>query len=82
MKAKLVRIGNSRGVRLPKALIDEAGLTEDLDLSVEGQSLVIRSSKKIREGWAESARLMVEREEAALIDPPTPTKFDREEWEW
>jgi antitoxin MazE len=82
MKAKLVRIGNSRGVRLPKTVIDEAGLGEDLEIRVEGQSVVISSPKRPREGWAESARLMVERGEAGLLDPWTENRFDREEWEW
>lgn len=34
MKAKLVKIGNSRGVRIPKALLEEAGLVEDIELTV------------------------------------------------
>ena len=48
MRARLIRIGNSRGVRLPKPLIEEAGLTEDVELRVSDGSIVISSRKKER----------------------------------
>ena len=41
MRARLVRIGNSRGVRLPKPLIDEVGLGEIVQLQVRGRTIVI-----------------------------------------
>jgi antitoxin MazE len=34
MRSKLVRIGNSRGVRIPKALLEEADLVDDIEISV------------------------------------------------
>jgi antitoxin MazE len=80
-KAKLVRIGNSRGVRLPKPLILEAGLGEDVDLHVHQGTIVIRPAGRIRLGWAESARLMSERGEDVLTDA-SPTGFDQSEWRW
>lgn len=55
MHAKLVRIGNSRGVRLPKAVIDQARLEEDLDVEVRGDAVVIRRANRLREDWAEAA---------------------------
>ena len=56
MKAKLVRIGNSRGVRLSKAVIEEAGLGDELEIAVEENAVVIRSAVPPRRGWAEDAR--------------------------
>jgi antitoxin MazE len=82
MKGKLVRIGNSRGVRLPRAVIEEAGLREDLEIRIEGRSVVLSSPARAREGWKDAAARMVEREEAGLLDPLAETTFDREEWEW
>jgi|GEM_PF-246386 len=58
MKAKLVRIGNSRGIRLPKAVIDEVGLTEELELDVGEGRLTITPSRPARDGWAEAARTL------------------------
>ncbi len=50
MKARLVRIGNSRGVRLPKPLIEEAGLSDEVELQVRDGSVVIRPVKVLEGG--------------------------------
>ena len=55
MRASLVKIGNSQGIRLPKAIIEQAGLTEELDLEVSGQSIIIRALKQPREAWGDAA---------------------------
>ena len=82
MKARLVRIGNSRGVRLPKPLIEEAGLTEDVELQVQEGKIVISRVSHVRERWAQAAEKLATREEDQLIDEPTATRFDTEEWNW
>lgn len=84
MKTRLIKIGNSRGIRLPKTVIEQAGIDDEVELKVVKGRLVIRAAKNPRAGWAESARLMHERGDDALIDGPLPslTKFDEEEWEW
>ena len=82
MKARLVRIGNSRGIRLPKPLIEQAGLTDEVELRIQAHTITIRPVKGARAGWAEAARLMRARGNDRLLDPPTPTRFDEDEWEW
>ena len=82
MKARLVRIGNSRGVRLPKPLIEEAGLTEDVELQVQEGKIIISRVSRVRERWAQAAKKLANREEDRLLDEPTATHFDIEEWNW
>ena len=82
MKTRLVRIGNSRGVRLPKAIIAQAGLTEEVELGVRDGAVVIARVTSARSGWANAASQMRQRDEDRLLDPSTPTRFDKEEWEW
>ena len=82
MKARLVRIGNSRGIRLPKLLIEEAGLDEEVELRAREGVIVISRAERPRAGWKEAARRVHERDEDRLLDEPTPTRFDEEEWEW
>jgi antitoxin MazE len=82
MKAHLVRMGNSRGVRLPKPLIAQAGLTEEVELEVRGNTIVIVAQKPPRSGWAEAARTLHAEGGDPLLDPPTPTRFDEAEWQW
>ena len=82
MRARLVRIGNSRGVRLPKGLIEEAGLTDNVDLAVQAGGVLITPVRATRADWAAAARLLVERGEGGLLDATGPTRFDRDEWAW
>ena len=82
MKAHIVRIGNSRGIRLPKTLLEEAQLDDEVDLQAEPGRILISKTTKPRAGWAKAARRMREEGEDRLIDQPTPTRFDKEEWTW
>ena len=81
-KTRLVKIGNSQGIRIPKALIDQLGLGPEIELVVEEDHLEIHRSANPREGWAEQFKKMAELGDDKLLDPETPTKFDEEEWEW
>ena len=83
MDAKIVAIGNSRGVRLPKPLIEEAGLGERVSLRVVEGGLLIEPHPEVRAGWAAAARLARERgDDAAVEQSWPPTGFDAAEWEW
>jgi antitoxin MazE len=82
MKSRIVRIGNSRGIRLPKVLLAEAQLADEVELEAEPGRIVIRRGTRPRSGWATEARKMRERGEDGLLDPTTPTRFDENEWKW
>jgi antitoxin MazE len=82
MKTHLIRVGNSRGIRLPKPLIEEAGLTDEVELRARDGAIVITPASRPRAGWREAARRLRNRNEDRLLDPPTPTRFDDEEWGW
>jgi antitoxin MazE len=82
MKAQLVRIGNSRGVRLPKLMIQEVGLDAEVDVQVQDGAVIIRSARRTRAGWAEAAMQLRGRGEDRLLDAPTATHFDEKEWRW
>lgn len=78
MKTRLIRIGNSRGVRLAKPLLEQAGLEDEVDIRVEPGALIISAVGAPRAGWAAAA---ARHGPADLLDASTGTKFD-EEWEW
>jgi len=82
VKARLIRIGNSRGLRLPKALIEQAALGDEVELELRDDSIVISRSGAPRLGWADAAATLAQMEDDVLIDAPVLTRFDREEWEW
>jgi antitoxin MazE len=82
MKTRLVRIGNSRGVRLPKPLIEEAGLSDEVEVRAREGSIIILPVAGVRSGWAEAAQKLRENDADHLLDEPTPTRFDEEGWSW
>ena len=81
MRTKIVRIGNSQGVRIPKPLLEEAGLDGDVHLHVTESGIVIEPTTTPRAGWGRAAERLRDRGEDGLLDPPTPTEFD-DEWVW
>lgn len=78
VKARLVNMGNSRGVRIPKPLIEQAGIVDEVELRVHDGAIVIAAARVPRAGWAEAAAANSE----GLIDPELPTRFDEVEWQW
>jgi antitoxin MazE len=81
-KTRIVRIGNSRGIRIPKVLLDEAGLPEEVELRAEPGRLVVSAAARPRAGWATKARSMHQRGYDRPLDPKTPTEFDETDWRW
>lgn len=81
-KTRLVPIGNSRGIRIPKALLEQAQLPEELELHAQPGRLVAVGAKSPRSGWSAAARKMRERNDDVLLDAPHSTAFDDVEWAW
>jgi antitoxin MazE len=83
MKLVLVRIGNSRGIRIPKALIEQCGFGDTVDVLVEENRLVLIPERATREGWKETfAAAGAYTDDAALCDAIPANEFDDEEWSW
>jgi antitoxin MazE len=84
MKTRIVRIGISQGIRIPKAFLEETGLSGEVDISVQDGSLIIKRAHKPRAGWGTAFQKMAERGDDALLDEgaPTLTRWDEDEWEW
>jgi len=84
MKTKIVKIGNSRGIRIPKPLIEQAGLAGDVEIQVEGNRLIIGPASRPRAGWDEAFKEMARMEDDSLLqgDQNIPTAWEEVEWEW
>lgn len=82
MRTKLVRIGNSRGVRIPKPLLEQAGLEGEVELRVVESGIIIRGIDSPRAGWAEAAAELHERGEDEPLDEFIAGDFDETEWVW
>ena len=82
MKTRIIRIGNSRGIRIPKSFIEEAGLENEVEIRVVESGVLIEKFHAPRAGWSEAATKLRERGEDGLLDGPITSDFDEAEWEW
>lgn len=81
-RSRIVRIGNSRGIRVPKALLEQAELPEEVELHAEPGRLIVSAARRPRAGWAEAAASMRRTDDDRLLDRPVATRFDLEDWRW
>lgn len=79
MLAKIRRMGNSRGILIPKPLLQQAGLEEDAEILVEGNTLLVRRPKRTpRAGWAEASRRIAACGDDALVMPEFANEADKD----
>jgi len=83
IKTRIVRIGNSQGIRIPKLLLDQTNFGNEVELELQENRIVIRSSKSSRQGWEEQFKMMAEQGEDRLLDEAVQlSSWDEEDWEW
>ena len=84
LKTRIVKIGNSQGIRIPKLLLDQLGLGEEVEIAAQGDQLVIRPARHPRYNWEERFRVMAERGDDRLLDEEAVslTQWDADDWEW
>ncbi len=83
-KTRIVRIGNSQGIRIPKPIIEQLGFSEEIELEIFPDQLVIRSAHAPRYDWDEQFKAMAEASDDQLLDAQSLplTEWDEAEWEW
>lgn len=84
LRSRLIRIGNSRGLRLPRSVIEQAGLEDDVTITVGEGEVVIRPLRHPRAGWEEALQHLGPPEEDLDLQAlrALPTEFDEAEWTW
>ncbi|MBN1946023.1 MAG: hypothetical protein JW797_10125 [Bradymonadales bacterium] len=84
MKAHIIKIGNSKGIRIPQVLLEQAGISGEVELIAREGAILIRSTSRPRTGWDAAFREMAELGDDLLLegDRTIDHSFDREEWEW
>jgi antitoxin MazE len=81
-KTRIVQIGNSKGIRVPKVLLEHAQLPDEVELQSENGRLIVRAARGPRAGWADAAKAMHARGDDQLLDAATSSHFDDKEWRW
>jgi len=81
MKASIIQIGNSQGLRIPKPILKQCGLSGEVELEVHDNELIIKSTAQARKNWKKAFKAMAQNGDDHLIEF-AQNQWDEEEWEW
>jgi len=83
MKTKLVTIGNSQGVRLPKAVVEACGIALDQPLTIEirERTILLSPARAARDGWEDAARDATCQPDSLWGELPPGNAAD-DDWTW
>jgi len=83
MRARVIKIGNSQGLRIPKPILEQTGIMDDVEIEVEKNKIIIRPVKNVRQGWDAAFKNMGENgDDELIIDGSTSNSWDENEWQW
>ena len=84
MKIKIVPIGNSKGIRIPKALLQQCHLRQTVEIEPHPDGLLIRPSTRPRKGWDAAFQTMERAGDDQLLDQNAMAapRWENKEWEW
>ena len=84
MRTRIIKIGNSQGLRIPKLVLEQLDLREEVELEIQEDQLIIRPLRVPRSDWEGQFRAMAAEGDDRLLDEEVPslTTWDEEEWEW
>jgi antitoxin MazE len=81
-RTRIVQIGNSKGIRVPKMLLEHAQLPDEVEVQADNGQLIVRAARGPRAGWADAAKAMHDRGDDQMLDATTSSQFDEKEWRW
>ena len=85
MITKVIKIGNSRGIRIPKSIIEQSHLTNEVELEIKNGNILIKAINKKRENWDSVFNLMSINKDDVLLDSENldnQSSWDDDEWVW
>ncbi|MBK9214447.1 MAG: AbrB/MazE/SpoVT family DNA-binding domain-containing protein [Chloracidobacterium sp.] len=82
MKCQIIQIGNSQGIRIPKILLEESGISGEVDLELHSEGILIRNIQRPRAGWDDAFKAMAENDDTEMLDGVGRSAFDKKEWQW
>jgi antitoxin MazE len=83
VKAKVVRIGNSKGIRIPKTILEQCNINDEVELETRDDCLIIKSPHSVREGWEiEFKKMRKNEDDVMFVKEDVSAEWDEEEWEW
>jgi len=81
MKAQIIQIGNSQGIRIPKAVLEETNIAGEVELEITSDGILIKNIKKPRGDWDAIFKSLSEIDDDLSVRE-TSTDFAKKEWQW
>ncbi|HMO79347.1 MAG TPA: hypothetical protein PKD24_01015 [Pyrinomonadaceae bacterium] len=81
MKAQIIQIGNSQGIRIPKMMLEETGISGEVDLQITPEGILIKNIKKLRGDWDAIFKKIGEADDDLSLSGGA-AEFDKREWQW
>jgi antitoxin MazE len=83
VKTRIVKIGNSQGIRIPKPVLEQLGFVTEVELEILPDQLIVRLPHTPRQNWEEHFKNMAQAGDDPLLDETASlTAWDEREWEW
>ena len=81
MQMDIIKIGNSKGIRLPLAVLKQCGIDSSVELEVKDNCIIIKPVTAPRQGWAEAFDLMRKNSDDVLLIPDEIDDETLEAWD-
>ena len=81
MQLDIIKIGNSKGIRLPLAVLKQCGIDSKVELEIQDNCIIIKPIKRPRQGWAEAFELMHKNHDDPLVIPDELDDETLEVWD-
>ncbi len=83
-KTRIVKIGNSQGIRIPKPILEQVDIGDEVELEVKNGQLIVRQAREPRHGWEDKFATMAAKGDDLLLDADNMaiSSWDTDEWEW
>ncbi len=84
MRTRIIKIGNSQGIRIPKLFLEQSRLQDEVEMEAQGNQIILRSATTPRQGWEEAFQEMAQQGDDQLLDGDQmkASKWDEQEWQW
>lgn len=82
MEVSIIQIGNSKGIRIAKTILEKYDITDSVELILKEGFLILKPIKKVREGWEDAFKEMAEQGDDALLIEDVFEDENLEEWDW
>ena len=84
MIIRIIKIGNSKGIRIPKLVLEQSGISDEVELEVKDNQITIKPISQSRLNWSRKFNKMAINGDDELLDSDfiSSENWDEKEWKW